>query len=92
MFFIVHAAAFGYGVALVKSGEMQFQNVFRVFSVITYTAITVGRSAAMVPNYLKGKASAIRILNLIKRQSKINPEDPSGITLVNTLLIFYFSM
>ena len=61
---------------------MEFQNVFRVFNVITFAAMTVGRSASMVPNYSKGKESAKRILELNKRESKIDPDDPSGITLV----------
>jgi hypothetical protein len=87
---LVHAAAFGYGITLVQSGEMQFQDVFRVFSVITFAAISIGRSASVVPNYSKGKESAKRILDLNKRQSKIDPDDPSGITLVNLLLRLFF--
>jgi ATP-binding cassette subfamily B (MDR/TAP) protein 1 len=62
---------------------MQFQDVFRVFAVITFAALTVGRSAAVAPNYSKGKESAKRIFELNERQSKIDPDDPSGITLVN---------
>lgn len=81
LMFFIHATAFGYGVTLVKSKEMAFQEVFRVFSVITFAAMTVGRSASMVPNYSKGKESAKRILELNQRESKIDPEDSSGITL-----------
>ena len=44
--------------------------------------MSVGRSASMAPNYAKGKTSAQRILELNQRQSKIDPEDPSGIRLV----------
>ncbi len=69
---------------------MQFQNVFRIFAVITFASTTLGRSASMVPNYSKGKQSAKRILDLNKRQSKIDPDDPSGITLVNLLLRLFF--
>ncbi len=79
---IVHAASFGYGITLVRSGEMTFQNVFRVFSVITFAAMTIGRSASVAPNYSKGKESAKRIFALNKRQSKIDPDDPTGMTLV----------
>jgi ABC-type multidrug transport system fused ATPase/permease subunit len=84
---IVHATAFGFGITLVKSKEMTFENVFRVFSVVTFAAMSVGRSASMVPNYSKGKASAIRIFALQKRQSAIDPQDPSGIKLVTFLSI-----
>ncbi len=38
----------------------------------------------MIPNYAKGKESAIRILKLNNRQSKINPEDTNGIVLVSS--------
>jgi hypothetical protein len=37
----------------------------------------------MIPDYAKGKESAIRILKLNNRQSKINPLDTSGIVLVS---------
>jgi len=37
----------------------------------------------MIPDYAKGKESAMRILNLNKRQSKINPEDNTGTVLVS---------
>ena len=68
---------------------MQFQMVFRVFAVITFAALTVGRSASMVPNYSNGKESAKRIFELNQRESKIDPDDPSGITLVKLSLVFF---
>ena len=37
----------------------------------------------MIPDYAKGKASAIRILKLNNRQSKIDPQDANGIVLVS---------
>lgn len=68
---------------------MIFQNVFRVFAVITYTSIAVGRSVADVPNYSKGKESVERILQLNKRQSKINPYGGFGKKIVHISLMFY---
>ncbi|CAF0978121.1 unnamed protein product [Adineta steineri] len=81
LMFFIQATAFGYGSTLVQSGEMQFENVLRIFAVITFASVTLGRSAAMVPNYSKGKQSVKRIFLLNSRQSKINPNDPSGIKL-----------
>ncbi|CAF1394040.1 unnamed protein product [Adineta ricciae] len=81
LMYFIHATSFGYGITLVKSKEMEFANVFRVFSVVTFAAMSIGRSASLVPNYSKGKASAIRIFELQKRESKIDPDDPSGIKL-----------
>lgn len=55
----------------------------RVFNVITFASMSMGRSASMIPNYSKGKESAQRILQLNDRPSQIDPEDPTGIKLVN---------
>lgn len=41
----------------------------------------------MIPDYAKGKDSAIRILRLNKRQSKIDPNDSTGIVLVSVYLL-----
>jgi hypothetical protein len=48
------------------------------------------RSTAMIPDYTKGKESAIRILKLNNRRSKINPHDTSGIVLVSIYQFEYF--
>jgi len=40
------------------------------------------RSTAMIPDYAKGKESAIRILRLNQRQSKIDPQNSKGTVLV----------
>ena len=69
---------------------MEFANVFRVFSVVTFAAMSIGRSASLVPNYSKGKASAMRIFELQKRESKIDPDDPSGIKLVRLFVTVFF--
>jgi len=42
----------------------------------------------MIPDYAKGKESAIRILKLNNRQSKIDPENSDGIELVSINKMF----
>lgn len=44
--------------------------------------ITIGRSMAMIPGYAKAKQAALRIMRLNQRRSEINPNDDSGIVLV----------
>jgi hypothetical protein len=44
--------------------------------------MAVGRSASIVPNYLKGKASALHILELNERQSAIDFDGLTGVKLV----------
>ncbi|CAF0756890.1 unnamed protein product [Adineta steineri] len=83
--YFLHSATFAYGSQLVQNGEMKFDAVFRVFAVITFAMITVGRSMAMIPDYKKGKMAALRIIRLSKRQSEINPHDESGIILKDVI-------
>jgi hypothetical protein len=59
---------------------------YRVFVVVTFAMLVVGRSMAMIPDYSKGKKAALRILRLNKRQSEINPCDDSGLILVRHML------
>jgi hypothetical protein len=54
----------------------------RVYSVISMTIFSVGRCVAIIPDYSKAKAAALRIMKLNKRESKIDPHDESGIILV----------
>ncbi|CAF3938442.1 unnamed protein product [Rotaria sordida] len=79
--YFLHCATFSYGSKLVNDKEMTYDNVFRVFIVITFAMITVGRSMAMIPGYAKAKNAASRIMRLNDRQSEINPHDESGIIL-----------
>ncbi|CAF3335982.1 unnamed protein product [Rotaria sp. Silwood2] len=79
--YFLHSSAFSYGSKLVKNNEMTYVNVFRVLAVITFAMITIGHSMAMIPGYSKAKNAALRIIQLNKQQSQINPHDESGIIL-----------
>ncbi|UJR37711.1 hypothetical protein I4U23_030406 [Adineta vaga] len=85
LMYFLHSANFSFGAKLVTNKEMEFDKVFRVFAVITFAMITIGRSMAMIPDYAKGKKAALRILRLDKRQSQINPHDESGIILKDVI-------
>ncbi|CAF1034859.1 unnamed protein product [Adineta steineri] len=79
--FFLHAANFAYGTHLVLNREITFDKIYRIFVVITFAMVAIGRSVALLPDYSKARQSALRILKLHKRQSKINPQDESGIIL-----------
>jgi len=53
-----------------------------VFAVITMGVFAASRSMTVIPDYSKAKAAALRIIKLHKRQSRIDPNDESGIILV----------
>ena len=55
---------------------------------MTYAMLTVGQTMAMMPDYTKAKIAALRIMQLNKRKSQIDPQDKSGIILVYRDYIF----
>ncbi|UJR08520.1 hypothetical protein I4U23_012783 [Adineta vaga] len=81
LLYFLQFACFSYGARLVENGELHFDKVYRVFCVMILIIFIVGRSLAMMPDYSKAKAAALRIINLHKRSSLIDPNDESGIIL-----------
>ncbi|UJR11965.1 hypothetical protein I4U23_016143 [Adineta vaga] len=73
LIFFLHITTFTYGSKLVENGEMNVDQVFRIFIVITFAVTAVGQSLSMMPQYSKARTAAIRIFSLIKRQSSIDP-------------------
>lgn len=47
---------------------------------VSLTINNVARCVAIIPDYSKAKAAAIRIMKLNRRESLIDPTDESGIT------------
>jgi len=76
--FFTYAAAFRYGGYLVALGEMEFQNVFRVFSAIVFGGTALGRASNYAPDYAKALVSAARIFTLLDRQPPIDSYSKDG--------------
>ncbi|CAF2588546.1 unnamed protein product [Rotaria sp. Silwood2] len=51
---------------------------FRIFSVVTFAATSIGRTVALVPSFSKAKAAALKILTLNNRKSRIDPDSSDG--------------
>ncbi|UJR22125.1 hypothetical protein I4U23_025189 [Adineta vaga] len=79
--YFIQCASFGYGSKLMENGELGFNEVYRVFCVISLSMLAVNRSLRMVPDFAKGKNAGLRIIKLHKRQSQIDPSSQSGIIL-----------
>ena len=60
--YFIHVTTFSYGASLVESGELDFAQVFRVFIVINFASMSIGRSTSSMPDYSAAKAAARRIL------------------------------
>ena len=75
-------STFAFGAQLVENGEMEFVNVFRVFIVINFASISIGRSISAMPDYNPAKTAACNVLKLCEKKSKIDPNDQQGLILV----------
>ncbi|KAI3846864.1 hypothetical protein MKX03_008457 [Papaver bracteatum] len=79
--FGVYATTFYAGAILLKHGQITFPEVFRVFLVLTMTAIGISTASSMAPNFSKAKTSTISIFAILDGISKLDSGDASGITL-----------
>ncbi len=76
--YFIHVTVFSYGATLIESGEMDFAGVFRVFVVINFASMSIGRSTSSMPDYNVTKAAAQRILTLRDQTSTIDPYNEQG--------------
>lgn len=81
--YFIHVTTFSYGASLVESGDLDFAEVFRVFIVINFSSMSIGRSTSSMPDYSAAKAAAQRILTFRDQSSTIDPYDKQGSQLVN---------
>ncbi|BFZ01115.1 hypothetical protein BsWGS_04154 [Bradybaena similaris] len=81
--FFAYAVAFYYGSTLVQNKEMEFFEVFRVFSAIIFGGMVVGRQSSFGVDYTKAKLAAARIIALINRKPKIDARDDVGNTIAD---------
>jgi hypothetical protein len=77
--YFIHVTAFSYGASLVESGDMDFAQVFRVFIVINFASMSIGRSTSSMPDYNVAKAAARRILTFRDQTSTIDPYNEQGL-------------
>ncbi|XP_033762430.1 ATP-dependent translocase ABCB1-like isoform X2 [Pecten maximus] len=76
--FFAYAAAFYFGAYLIKENEMNFVDVFKVFSAIVFGAMAVGQASAFAPDASKAGVSAAAIFKLLDQEPKINWESDVG--------------
>ncbi|XP_013418888.1 multidrug resistance protein 1 [Lingula anatina] len=81
--FFAYAAAFSFGAYLVQTGEMEFQNVFRIFGAITFGGMAVGRASGFAPDYSKAKTAAAKLFALFDREPSIDSSCQDGKTMAN---------
>uniref|UniRef100_A0A8B9JY20 ATP-binding cassette, sub-family B (MDR/TAP), member 5 n=1 Tax=Astyanax mexicanus TaxID=7994 RepID=A0A8B9JY20_ASTMX len=76
--YFVNAAVFRFGSWLIAHCHTQFENVFLVFSVIVFAAMSIGQSSSFAPDFAKAKAAAGRILALLEKTPEIDIYSEAG--------------
>uniref|UniRef100_A0A4W4FVN6 ATP-binding cassette sub-family B member 5 n=1 Tax=Electrophorus electricus TaxID=8005 RepID=A0A4W4FVN6_ELEEL len=76
--YFVNASIFRFGSWLIAHCYTEFENVYLVFSVIVFSAMSVGQSSSLAPDFAKAKAAAGRILNLLAKIPVIDIYSEAG--------------
>jgi ATP-binding cassette subfamily B (MDR/TAP) protein 1 len=78
--FFIQATAFAFGYTLIKSGEqLTTANLFCVYSSITYSAISLGRLFALMPDIGKAREAAEFAQSILERRSLIDSMSEEGL-------------
>ncbi|KAK3105070.1 hypothetical protein FSP39_016614 [Pinctada imbricata] len=63
--FAMYGGAFRFGAWQVSLGEMEPENVYKVFFAIAFTGITIGQASSFLPDYSKAKHAAALIFKVL---------------------------
>ncbi|XP_068092080.1 ATP-binding cassette sub-family B member 5-like isoform X3 [Hyperolius riggenbachi] len=77
--FFAHAVSFRYGAYLIGAGRMTVEEVFLVFVILTYGAISVGQTLSFAPDYAKAKSAASHLFALFDREPAIDSYSLQGL-------------
>ncbi|XP_075068305.1 ATP-binding cassette sub-family B member 5 isoform X4 [Mixophyes fleayi] len=73
-----YAACYRFGGFLIEIERMKAEDVFLVFSLLTYGAITVGQSLSFAPDYAKAKSAASHLFQLFSSEPAIDSYSLQG--------------
>ncbi len=80
LLFFLQATAFSFGFFLMKNDNLQVVDLFRIYAVITFSAMILGRVYAMVLDQCKDSREATRtVFKILERESTIDNLSQEGL-------------
>ncbi|KAM5157180.1 ATP-binding cassette sub-family B member 5-like [Mantella aurantiaca] len=73
-----YAVSYRFGAYLIETGRMNPEEVFLVFSLLAYGAITIGQTLSFAPDYAKAKSAASHLFALFNSQPAIDSYSEQG--------------
>uniref|UniRef100_A0A8C5PZC9 ABC-type xenobiotic transporter n=1 Tax=Leptobrachium leishanense TaxID=445787 RepID=A0A8C5PZC9_9ANUR len=77
--FFTYAVSFRFGAYMIAIGRMDTEELFLVFSILTYGAIAVGQTLSFAPDYAKAKSAASHLFDLFDREPDIDTYSNLGL-------------
>jgi ABC-type bacteriocin/lantibiotic exporter with double-glycine peptidase domain len=85
LLFFIQMTAFSYGWSLMKSDGLKTADLFKVYAVMTFSSMLLGRIYAQLPDQKKARDSTKTAFEIIERTSKIDSLSNDGIKLDNVV-------
>ncbi|XP_063777828.1 ATP-binding cassette sub-family B member 5-like isoform X2 [Pseudophryne corroboree] len=76
--YFTYAAAYRFGALMIELGRMNSEEVYMVFSLLAYGAVTVGQTLSFAPDYAKAKSAASHLFQLFQSEPAIDSYSPQG--------------
>ena len=77
--FFTQITAFSFGFNEMKNHNLRVSNLFRVYAMVTFSSLTLGRVFSLLPDQGKARNAAKTAIELLNRKSKIDSMSEEGI-------------
>jgi ATP-binding cassette subfamily B (MDR/TAP) protein 1 len=79
MIFFIQSSAFGFGWYLIKNENLEIQDLYRIYSSLTFASMILGRNFSQLSDMKKAKDGARTAFRIIERKSKIDSLSDEGL-------------